>query len=61
MRERGSDANWFSVEFLIYYDRNQISAFAYVRRRDGGDKPEDEYDVRDGESESRLALTADTV
>ena len=28
MRERGSDAEWFPVEFLAYYDRSQIRAFA---------------------------------
>jgi hypothetical protein len=43
----------FSVEFLICYDRNQIKAFAYVRRDDGGDIPDGEYDVREGEDERR--------
>jgi hypothetical protein len=31
MRERGSDGDWFSVEFLIYYDQSQIRTFAHVR------------------------------
>jgi len=43
----------FSEEFLLYYDQNQIKAFAYVRRDDGGDIPDGEYDVREGEDERR--------
>jgi hypothetical protein len=46
MRERGSDADWFLVEFLVYYDGSQIRSFAYVRRKDGLDIPDGEYDVR---------------
>jgi hypothetical protein len=45
MRERGSDGDWFSVEFLIYYDQSQIRTFAYVRREDGSEIPDGEYDV----------------
>ena len=53
MRERGSDAEWFSVEFLVYYDRSQLRAFAYVRRKDGTDIPDGEYDVREEEGRRR--------
>ena len=53
MRERSSDADWFQVEFLVYYDRSQIRSFAYVRRKDGADIPDGEYDVREGEDERR--------
>src|SRR5678809_1342525 len=28
LRERGSDADWFAVEFLVYYERSQIRTFA---------------------------------
>lgn len=53
MRERGSDEDWFWVEFLVYYDRNSIRAFAYVRRRDGDEIPDGEYDVLDDLGERR--------
>jgi hypothetical protein len=53
LRERESHADWFAVEFLVYYERNQIRSFAYVRRKDGGDIPDGEYDVREGEDERR--------
>jgi len=52
-RERGSDADWFGVEFLVYYERSQIRNFGYVRRKDCGDIPDGEYDVREGEDERR--------
>ena len=39
MRERGSNADWFLVECLIYYGRSQLRAFAYVRRKDGFQLP----------------------
>ena len=48
MRERGSDGDWFSVEFLIYCDQTQIRTFAYVRREDGSEIPDGEYDVLEG-------------
>ena len=47
MRERGSNADWFWVEFLVYYDQSQIRGFAYVRRKDGAEIPDGEYDVLD--------------
>jgi len=53
MRERGSAADWFSVEFLVYYDGSQIRSFAYVRRKDGVDIPDGKYDVREGLDERR--------
>ena len=53
MRERNSDTDWFQVEFLVYYDRSQIRNFAYVRRKDGAEIPDGEYDVREGEDERR--------
>jgi len=37
MREVGSDADWFWVEFLVYYHQSVIRAFGYVRREDGTD------------------------
>jgi len=44
LRERGSDANWFPVEFLTYYDdRGKLLSFAYVRREDGGNIPDGHY------------------
>lgn len=45
MRERGSNGDWFAVEFLTYYEQNQIRSFAYVRREDGSDIADGEYDV----------------
>jgi len=53
LRERESHADWFAVEFLVYYERSQIRTFAYVRRKDGGHIPDGEYDVREGEDERR--------
>lgn len=53
MRERSSDTDWFQVEFLVYNERSQIRSFAYVRRKDGADIPDGEYDVREGEDERR--------
>ena len=53
MRERGSDGDWFSVEFLTYYDGSQIRAFVYVRRKDGREIPDGEYDVLVGLDERR--------
>jgi hypothetical protein len=44
MRERGSDANWFPVEFLLYHDEhNKLRSFAYVRREDGAEIPDGHY------------------
>lgn len=53
MRERGSEAEWFPVDFLVYYDGSQLRAFAYVHRKDGSDIPDGEYDVREGEDARR--------
>lgn len=53
MRERGSDAEWFSVDFMVYYDGSQLRAFAYVRRKDGIDIPDGVYDIREGEDGRR--------
>lgn len=53
MREHGSDADWFPVEFLVYYDGSQIRSFAYLRRKDSVDIPDGEYDVREGLDERR--------
>ena len=53
MRERGSGAEWFSVDFMVYYDGSQLRAFAYVRRKDGIDIPDGDYDVREGEDGRR--------
>jgi hypothetical protein len=54
MRERDSDSNWFSVEFLIYYDdHDKLRAFAYVRRQGGEEIPDGEYDFVDELGEHR--------
>lgn len=53
MRERGSGAEWFSVDFMVYYDGSQLRAFAYVRRKDGIDIPDGDYEVREGEDGRR--------
>jgi hypothetical protein len=48
LRERGSDANWFPVEFLTYHDdRNKLRSFAYVRREDGVEIPDGHYFFQD--------------
>jgi len=57
MRERGLEADWFPVEFLVYYDQRKIRAFAYVRRKDGIDIPDGEYDMREGLDERRRRWT----
>jgi hypothetical protein len=44
LRESGSDANWFPIEFLTYHDdRGKLRSFAYVRREDGSDIPDGHY------------------
>jgi hypothetical protein len=54
MRKHGSDADWFPVEFLIFYDgHNKIRSFAYVRREDGREISDGEYDVLDELGERR--------
>jgi hypothetical protein len=53
MRLRGSHDEWFAVEFLIHYDKNQIRSFEYVRREDGGDIPDGDYEVLEGLDERR--------
>ena len=47
MREFGSEADWFWVEFLVYYDQSVIRAFGYVRRQDGTDIADGVYQARD--------------
>ena len=48
MREHGLDSDWFPVEFLIYYDdHDKLRTFAYVRKEDGSEVPDGEYDVVD--------------
>ena len=54
MRERGLESDWFPVEFLVYYDdHDKLRTFAYVRKEDGGEVPDGEYDVVDGLGEHR--------
>jgi hypothetical protein len=55
MRERASpEGDWFSVEFLVYYDdHDKLRAFAYVRKQDGSDVPDGEYHVVDELGEHR--------
>jgi hypothetical protein len=43
VREPGSGAVWFPVEFLYYDDHNKLSAFAYVREERGGEIPDGHY------------------
>lgn len=47
LHERGSNADWFWVDYLIYYEHRRIRAFVYVRRKDGTEIPDDDYDVVD--------------
>jgi hypothetical protein len=53
IRGRRSGGDWFSAEFLVYYDRNEVRAFACVRREDGSEIPDGEYDVVDELGEHR--------
>ncbi len=55
MREiASSEADWFPVEFLIYYDdHHKLRAFAYVRKEGGSDVPDGEYYVLDELGERR--------
>jgi hypothetical protein len=54
MRDRGLDSDWFRVEFLVYYDHHdKLRTFAYVRKEDGSDVPDGEYDVVDELGEHR--------
>jgi len=47
MSESGSDADWFWVEFLVYYDQSLIREFGYVRREDAKDIADGVYQVLD--------------
>ena len=48
MREHGWHSDWFPVEFLVYYDNHdKLRTFAYVRKEDGSEIPDGEYDVVD--------------
>lgn len=53
LHERGSNADWFWVDYLIYYEHRRIRAFVYVRRKDGTEIPDDDYDVVDELGERR--------
>ena len=53
MRERGSDAEWFQVEFLVHHDQGKLREFTYVRRKDHVDIPDGDYEVREGLDERR--------
>ena len=53
MRERGSGGDWFAVEFLANYDQNQLRAFGYIRRQDGGEIHDGDYEVLEGLDERR--------
>jgi len=53
MRVRGSDGEWFWVEFLLYREPRKIKVVAYVRRKDGLEMLDGEYDVRDEIGERR--------
>ena len=48
LRGRGSDDNWFPVEFLTYHDdHGRLRSFAYVRKEDGADIPDGHYFFED--------------
>jgi hypothetical protein len=55
MLERASsEADWFPVEFLIYYDdHDKLTMFAYIRKEHGSDVPDGEYYVVDELGERR--------
>ena len=55
MRECGSpESGWFAVEFLVYYDDNdKLRAIAYVRKEDGSEVPDGEYEKVDELGERR--------
>jgi len=56
MREFGSDAEWFWVEFLVYYDQSLIRAFGYVSREDGKDIANGVYQALDDLGERALEM-----
>jgi len=47
LRERGSDTNWFPVEYLAYLDHNGKRRSFTVLREDGGDIPDGHYIFQD--------------
>lgn len=47
MRERGSDDNWFPVEYLAYLDYNGKRRSFTVTRKDGNDIPDGHYVFQD--------------
>lgn len=47
MRERGSDANWFPVEYLAYLDDHGKRRSFTVLKEDGGDIPDGFYVFQD--------------
>jgi hypothetical protein len=53
MREYGSNATWFSVQFMVYYLGNKVRSFAYVQRDDSAEIPDGEYEVLEGLDEAR--------
>lgn len=54
IRSRGSDGVWVPVEFMIYHDdQGKIRSFGYVRRKDGSDIPDGEYEMVDELGERR--------
>jgi hypothetical protein len=57
MRERGSNSDWFWVDYLVYYDRSHIRAFGYIRRDDAKDIEDGVYQVLDDLGERRWGWT----
>jgi hypothetical protein len=54
LREYGSNAEWALIEFLLYYDdHNKLKSVAYVRRQDGAEILDGEYEVVDELGERR--------
>ena len=47
LRERGSDASWFPVEYLAYLDDKGKRGSFTVRKEDGGDLPDGFYVFQD--------------
>ncbi len=48
LRGYGSEGDWIPIEFLIYFDsQNKIRNVAYIRRPDGAEIPDGQYEIVD--------------
>lgn len=58
LREYRSEADWVPIEFLIYYDaKNKMRAVAYIRRQDGAEISDGQYEIVDELGEHRRRWT----